>query len=113
MSGTMDTRHTEVYVARVDDMADGDVTVVELDVRVAVFRVNGEFFAIDDRCTHQEARLSDGFVEDCTVECPLHASYFDLRTGDPSGPPAVRSVRTHPVIVRDGSVFVSATGGAP
>ncbi|QKV98116.1 bifunctional 3-phenylpropionate/cinnamic acid dioxygenase ferredoxin subunit [Streptomyces sp. NA02950] len=95
-------------------MADGDVTVVELDVRVAVFRVNGEFFAIDDRCTHQEAHLSDGFVEDsCMVECPLHASCFDLRTGRPSGPPAVRPVRTHPVIVRNGSVFVSATGAAP
>jgi 3-phenylpropionate/trans-cinnamate dioxygenase ferredoxin subunit len=114
VNGATGRRSAEVFVARAADMSDGDVTVVELDARVAVFRVKNEFFAVDDRCTHQEAYLSDGFVDDdCTVECPLHASCFDLRTGRPSGPPAVRAVRTHPVTVRDGSVFVTATDAAP
>ncbi|MBO4257799.1 bifunctional 3-phenylpropionate/cinnamic acid dioxygenase ferredoxin subunit [Streptomyces griseorubiginosus] len=113
MNGAQDTTNTEVFVARVEDLDDGDVIVVQLDTRIAVFRDGDEFFAVDDRCTHQEAYLSDGFVEDGTVECPLHASCFDLRTGRPSGPPALQPVRTHPVIVRDGSVFVRTTAEAP
>ena len=63
-------------------------------------------FAIDDTCTHQDASLADGWLEGCAVECPLHASCFDLRTGMPSGPPAKTPVRTHPVTVVDGTVYV-------
>jgi 3-phenylpropionate/trans-cinnamate dioxygenase ferredoxin subunit len=82
---------------------------VRLDsaVPIAVFNVAGDFYAVDDTCTHQDASLADGFVEDdCTVECPLHASCFDLRTGLPSGPPAKIAVRTHTVVVQDGTIFV-------
>lgn len=97
----------EVRVGRVEDIPEGEAAVVELGGRVAVFHVkDGEFLAIDDRCTHQEAYLSDGFVDGCTVECPLHASCFDLRTGAPIGPPAVAPVRTWPVVVRDEEVFI-------
>ncbi|MEX5720872.1 bifunctional 3-phenylpropionate/cinnamic acid dioxygenase ferredoxin subunit [Geodermatophilus maliterrae] len=77
------------------------------DVAIAVFNVDGEFYAIDDTCTHQDASLADGWLEGCTVECPLHASCFDLRTGEPSGPPAKTPVRTHAVSVLDGVVHVS------
>jgi 3-phenylpropionate/trans-cinnamate dioxygenase ferredoxin subunit len=80
---------------------------VTADVAIAVFNVDGEFLAIDDTCTHQDASLADGWLEGCTVECPLHASCFDLRTGQPSGPPAKTPVRTHAVSVVDGVVHVS------
>lgn len=103
----MKTGTAEVFAGLVTDIAEGTAVVVELDARVAVFNAGGEFFAVEDRCTHQEAYLSDGFVDGRTVECPLHASCFDLRTGHPSGPPAVRPVRTYPVVVRDGAVFVT------
>ena len=74
---------------------------------IAVFHLAGEFFALDDTCTHQDASLADGYLEDdCTVECPLHASCFDLRTGRPSGPPAKVPVRTHTVVVEGGTIFV-------
>jgi nitrite reductase/ring-hydroxylating ferredoxin subunit len=73
---------------------------------IAVFNVDGEFYAIDDTCTHQDASLADGWLEGCAVECPLHASCFDLRTGMPSGPPAKTPVRTHAVAVVDGMVYV-------
>ena len=73
---------------------------------IAVFNVDGTYYAIDDTCTHQDASLADGYLEDVAVECPLHASCFDLRTGAASGPPAVRPVRTHRVVVRAGEVFV-------
>jgi 3-phenylpropionate/trans-cinnamate dioxygenase ferredoxin subunit len=75
---------------------------------VAVFNADGELFAIDDTCTHQDASLSEGWLEDCLVECPLHAACFDLRTGKPTGPPAKRPVRTYPVLVEDGVVYVKA-----
>nr|WP_243788446.1 bifunctional 3-phenylpropionate/cinnamic acid dioxygenase ferredoxin subunit [Saccharopolyspora gloriosae] len=74
-----------------------------------MFNVDGELFAIDDTCTHQDASLSDGFLEGCAVECPLHAACFDLRTGRPSGPPAKKPVRTHQVSVDDGLIYVLET----
>lgn len=93
-------------VCRVDELPAGEVVVVELDRRIAVFNVDGEYFALDDRCTHQEAYLSDGFFDGSVVECPLHATCFDLRTGVPTGPPATRTVRTYKVRVSDGEIFV-------
>jgi 3-phenylpropionate/trans-cinnamate dioxygenase ferredoxin component len=97
-----------ITVCAVADLPDGEAIRVEgAPVPVAVFNVAGELFAIDDTCTHQDASLADGYLEDdCTVECPLHASCFDLRTGRPSGPPAREPVRTHTVVVQDGTVFV-------
>lgn len=96
-----------IRVCAVAELADGEAIRVDAAVPIAVFKVAGEFYAIDDTCTHQDASLADGFVEDdCTVECPLHASCFDLRTGKPSGPPARVAVRTHAVMIEDGAIFV-------
>jgi 3-phenylpropionate/trans-cinnamate dioxygenase ferredoxin subunit len=76
-------------------------------VAIAVFHAeDGQYYAIDDTCTHQDASLADGFLEGCEVECPLHASCFDLRTGEPSGPPAKQAVGTHQVLVQGGTIFV-------
>ncbi|MCW2724770.1 MAG: 3-phenylpropionate dioxygenase [Frankiales bacterium] len=82
-------------------------------VPVAVFNVAGAVYAIDDTCTHQDASLADGWVEDCHVECPLHASTFDLRTGECTGPPAKRPVRTHPVTIAAGIVRVDVVVTTP
>ncbi len=96
-----------IRVCAVADLPDGEAIRVELEVPIAVFNVAGDFYAIDDTCTHQDASLADGYLEeDCTVECPLHASCFDLRTGKPSGPPAREPVRTHSVVVEGDTVFV-------
>ena len=74
---------------------------------IAVFHTDdGAVYAIDDTCTHQDASLADGWLEGCLVECPLHASCFDLRTGEPTGLPAKEPVRTHSVMVEDGVIFV-------
>jgi 3-phenylpropionate/trans-cinnamate dioxygenase ferredoxin component len=74
---------------------------------VALFHTEeGELFAVDDTCTHADASLADGFVEDCAVECPLHAAVFDLRTGEPDGMIARLPVRTHTVVLVDGEVHV-------
>jgi 3-phenylpropionate/trans-cinnamate dioxygenase ferredoxin subunit len=95
-----------IPVCAVGDLPDGEAVRVEAEVPIAVFNVEGAFYAIDDTCTHQDASLVDGWLEGCTVECPLHASCFDLRTGEPTGPPAKKPVRTHKVVVEDGKVYV-------
>jgi len=100
-----------VEVCRVDELAPGAVRRVTEGVPepVALFNVDGELFAIDDTCTHQDAALSDGWIEGCTVECPLHSSCFDLRSGAPIGPPAKVAVRTHVVRVVDGVVTIEVS----
>jgi 3-phenylpropionate/trans-cinnamate dioxygenase ferredoxin component len=85
-----------------------------VDPPIAVFLTeSGEVFALDDTCTHQEASLADGWIEDCWVECPLHASRFDLRSGTVDAPPAKLPVRAHAVEVEDGAVLVTLSDAAP
>ncbi|MEU0413509.1 bifunctional 3-phenylpropionate/cinnamic acid dioxygenase ferredoxin subunit [Streptomyces griseorubiginosus] len=66
---------------------------------VAAFRQNGEFFCIDDTCTHETYSLAEGWAENCVVECTLHFAKFSLRTGEPLAPPASEAVAVHPVAV--------------
>lgn len=98
-----------IPVCRLDELAPGEAVRIVADVPIAVFNADGELYALDDTCTHQDASLADGWLEDCWIECPLHASRFDLRTGVPSGPPAKRALRTHSVTVQDGMVYVTTS----
>jgi 3-phenylpropionate/trans-cinnamate dioxygenase ferredoxin component len=95
-----------IRVCPLADLPAGEAIRVEGQVPIAVFNADGELYAIDDTCTHQDASLADGYLEGCEVECPLHASSFDLRTGKVSGPPAKTPVRTHRVSVEDGTIYV-------
>ena len=95
-------------------LARGEAVRLETDPPIAVFHTeDGQLFALDDTCSHQEASLADGWVEDCQVECPLHSSCFDLRTGLPDCGPARKPVRTHEVWVQDGTVLVLESDAAP
>ncbi len=99
-----------VSVARVEDIPPGHAARVEIDeVPVAIFNVEGELHCIDDTCSHQEASLSEGDLDldRCAIECPLHGSAFDLRTGDPITLPAVEPIRVHRVEVSDGMIRVA------
>jgi 3-phenylpropionate/trans-cinnamate dioxygenase ferredoxin subunit len=88
------------------DLKAGVPLRVELDdLDVAVVQADGEVFVIEDVCSHAEVPLSDGDVQDCTIECSLHGSRFDLRTGKPTGPPAVRPVPVFATSVVDGDVY--------
>ncbi|MER7925459.1 MULTISPECIES: bifunctional 3-phenylpropionate/cinnamic acid dioxygenase ferredoxin subunit [unclassified Streptomyces] len=96
------------------DLPRGEAYRLDIDPPVSVFHTDdGEVFAIDDTCTHQDASLADGWLEGCEVECPLHASKFDLRTGAVDAPPAKRPVRTHEVLVQDGMIYVVPSTDAP
>jgi 3-phenylpropionate/trans-cinnamate dioxygenase ferredoxin component len=81
-------------------------------VPVAIVRTGSEIFALYDVCSHEEVPLSEGEIYDHTVECWLHGSCFDLRTGTPTGPPATVPVPVYPVKVDNGEVYVSLPGGA-
>jgi len=79
---------------------------VELDeIDIAVVKVGNEIFAIEDVCSHAEIPLSEGEIDGCTIECELHGSRFDLRTGKPTGPPATQPVATFDTSVIDGVVY--------
>ena len=79
---------------------------------VAVARHGEELFALQDLCSHAAVALSEGEVADCTVECWLHGSRFDLRTGKPVNLPATEPVQTYPTTIEGDTVLVdlSATG---
>ncbi len=97
-------------VAPVAVIATGDYAQTEVDgVIVAVFNVGGEFYAIEDQCTHDGGGLAGGAIEGCEVICPRHGARFNLRTGEALTPPAYESVRTYATRVHNGIVEVQAT----
>jgi 3-phenylpropionate/trans-cinnamate dioxygenase ferredoxin component len=106
---------TAIAVCTLDDLVPGEgLRISTVSPPIAVFLTeDDQVFALDDTCTHQEASLADGWVEDCWVECPLHASRFDLRTGQVDEPPAKLPVRSHDVEVRDGQVLVRLSTAVP
>lgn len=96
----------------VDDVAPGSALRVELEgedgpIDVAIVRdSDGTWHAISDICSHGQVSLSDGEVEDGTIECWLHGSTFDLRTGEPLALPATRPVPVYPLTIDGDRVLV-------
>jgi 3-phenylpropionate/trans-cinnamate dioxygenase ferredoxin subunit len=76
------------------------------DKQIALFNYGGEYYALDDMCSHAEASLSEGDVYDCKVECPLHGAEFDLKTGNAVTLPATKPVNKYKVNVEDGYIFL-------
>lgn len=74
--------------------------------RIAMFRIGDDVYAIQDRCSHAEAWLSEGEVWDTTVECPRHGSEFNLKTGAPESLPATVPVPVYDVSIEDGTVYL-------
>jgi 3-phenylpropionate/trans-cinnamate dioxygenase ferredoxin component len=97
-------------VGRVDEVAKGSAVSVEVGgIDIAVVHADDDqFYAVRDECSHAAIPLSEGEIDGCTLECWLHGSRFDLRTGEPTGLPAVEPVATFPVEVRDGDIYVSS-----
>jgi 3-phenylpropionate/trans-cinnamate dioxygenase ferredoxin subunit len=98
-----------IKVCAVEDIKPGTAIGTEVDgTPLALVRTDdGDVHAVYDECTHAAVPLSEGEIEGCTLECWLHGSRFDLRTGAPTGLPATEPVPVYPVEVRDGFVFVS------
>ncbi len=103
-----------VRVARVSDVPPGSIRQVEVGGHlVALANVDGEFFAVDDTCTHEEASLSAGGLSGEVVVCPKHGSRFHVKTGRVLSLPAVRSVAVYPVRVEGDEVLVSPDAQKP
>ena len=91
------------------EVSPGGALKVEIgDLVVAVFNVEGTFYVIDDHCTHGPGSLSEGYLDGCVIECNFHNGAFDVRTGEVISPPCMIPVRTYPVIVESGEVFIEA-----
>jgi 3-phenylpropionate/trans-cinnamate dioxygenase ferredoxin component len=94
-------------VCALADLTDSVPLKVDVDgLDVAVVQHDDEVFAIEDECSHAAVALSEGEVEDCTIECWLHGSRFDLRTGKPTGLPATQPVPVFPVRIDGDDVLI-------
>ncbi|MEI5526062.1 bifunctional 3-phenylpropionate/cinnamic acid dioxygenase ferredoxin subunit [Streptomyces brasiliscabiei] len=107
----MSTTGTGVRVAELGDIEEGEALKVPADTTghhdaIAVFHDGGAYYALDDTCSHGQASLSDGWIEDGEVECPLHSARFCLKSGEPQCMPATVAARTHRVEVHDGGVWL-------
>jgi 3-phenylpropionate/trans-cinnamate dioxygenase ferredoxin component len=97
-----------VKVCALADVPDEGALAVEVeDTPVAVVRLGDDVFALRDVCSHAEVALSEGDVYNHTIECWLHGSCFDLRTGKPTNPPATQPVPTYRVKIEGDDVYVS------
>jgi 3-phenylpropionate/trans-cinnamate dioxygenase ferredoxin subunit len=101
-----------IDVCPVEELPPGTVKIVRAgQVAVGVFHLDDEYYAIEDRCSHDDGPLAEGDFdpENRVVICPRHGSQFDLRTGRPLSLPAYEPVETFSVVVEDGWVKVDIT----
>ena len=99
----------EIVVCPLDELPPGKVKIVRAgELAIGVYHVNGELYAIEDRCSHDDGPLCEGDFEcdEGIAICPRHGANIDIRTGRPLTLPAVESVRTFPVRVDDGMIKV-------
>ena len=96
-------------VCSVQDVPNGEARSFDLgSVRIALAHIGDAFYAIGDRCTHQDVSLAEGELHagSCELECPKHGSCFSLETGIPNSLPATKAVLTYVVRIDDGAVYV-------
>jgi len=98
---------TLVKIGRESDFSKGFMKLVEAaGKQIAIADVNGRLYAFDDKCTHYGGHLSKGLLMDNIVQCPLHGSQFDVTTGERKAGPATKPIKTYPVKVDGGEVFI-------
>jgi nitrite reductase/ring-hydroxylating ferredoxin subunit len=96
-------------VCGVAEVPPGDMKCVSLGTtRILLSNVDGKVYATSDICSHALAYLSDGFLDGCVVECPLHAAQFDVTTGKAVAGPANGDLETYEVTLADGRIFVAS-----
>ena len=98
-----------LFATSLDDLKPGAVTAVQVEGRfLAFYIVDGAPYCTEDKCTHEGLPMSSGgHVDGDEIECPWHWSKFNVKTGEATSPPAALPLRTFPVEVRDGRVYVA------
>ncbi len=109
----MNEQTTESHqIGKSNDLAPGQAKQVSIGGLVlAIYNINGVFYATDDTCTHAFASLSEGSMEDNVIECPLHQGCFHIPTGKALGAPVTEDIRTYPVKVVNGEIYVQVPRG--
>ncbi|WP_176593419.1 non-heme iron oxygenase ferredoxin subunit [Sphingobium sp. EM0848] len=98
-----------IRLCAVDELNEDEILRAELDNGhgIAVYLLDGEIFATDDLCTHGEASLAEGEIEDGKIVCPYHLGSFDIRTGAPCAAPCSIALKTYAVEIVDGAVHIA------
>ncbi len=95
-------------IGKLEDFPEGTVRVVKIDgERVAICNVEGSLYAVEDRCTHDDAPLGEQELDGCEIECPRHGARFDVRDGSVTQMPAVYPIETFELKIENGEVFVT------
>jgi naphthalene 1,2-dioxygenase system ferredoxin subunit len=102
----MSNEHWTDALAAADLPADDVKAVTVAGREVALYSVGGGVFATDNLCNHGPGRLCDGFLLDHEIECPLHQGRFDIRNGQPTCEPVTEALRTYPVRIEGGRVYL-------
>lgn len=103
----MTTNHQWIDAAAVADVPPGDVIGINVAGKeIALYAVDGQVYATDNLCTHGQARLSDGFLEGCEIECPLHQGKFDVCTGQALCAPLTQALKTYPIRIENQRVML-------
>jgi 3-phenylpropionate/trans-cinnamate dioxygenase ferredoxin component len=98
-----------VRAASADDIPPGTKKIVEVDgIEIVVVNLDGQFYAVEDVCTHDGGPLGEGKLDGCELICPRHGARFDVRTGAATRMPAIEPAPTYEVCVEDGHVLVEA-----
>jgi len=97
-----------VKLTKTDEVPQGEARVFTVDGKsIALCHVDGQFYAIDDVCTHDAGPLGEGELDEYAIECPRHGARFDVRSGKVLALPAPRPVATYQVKIEGDDVFVS------
>ena len=103
----------KVKTVNISEINENSVKTIHVgDKDISIFNVEGEFYAIDDMCSHAEASLAEGEVFDCKIECPLHGAEFDLKTGEALTPPASKSVSCYQTSTDESSIYIEVETNA-
>lgn len=93
---------------------DGTLAVSAQGAEICLYKIEGEIYATDNKCTHGDADLSEGLIQDgCLIECPLHEGAFDIRTGKAVTAPCTENIRSHAVKVEGGVIYLHAVSACP
>ena len=104
----------KIPLIKTDDLEPDEVMKIELDglPDIAVYNLDGEFYATDDLCTHGDASMAEGFIDETDIVCPYHGGTFDIRTGEANGSPCLHPLKSYPVSVEEGTVYIQVDSQA-
>ena len=96
-----------ITLCTIDDFNENNMLeVIHENHSYLVAKVDKEYFAVDNMCSHENSELILGCLKDKTIKCSLHGSYFDLETGKPLNEPADEPIKTYPTMIKDNNICI-------